>query len=50
MIDPDAFVYPMVGPGTGYKEMITGDFITSRPTAVPKAAEPIDYFSIPESF
>ena len=49
MIDPDAFVYPMVGPGTSYKEMITGDFIASRPVAVPKPAEPIDYLSIPES-
>jgi len=39
----------MVGPGTSYKEMITGDFIASRPVAVPKPAEPIDYLSIPES-
>ncbi len=30
MIDPDAGVYPMVGPGQGYDEMITGDFIPSR--------------------
>jgi acetolactate synthase I/II/III large subunit len=30
MIDPDAGVYPMVGPGQGYEEMITGDFIASR--------------------
>jgi acetolactate synthase-1/2/3 large subunit len=30
MTDPDACVYPMVGPGMGYKEMITGDFIASR--------------------
>jgi acetolactate synthase-1/2/3 large subunit len=30
MIDPDAGVYPMVGPGQAYDEMITGDFITSR--------------------
>jgi acetolactate synthase I/II/III large subunit len=30
MVDPDACVYPMVGPGMGYKEMITGDFIQSR--------------------
>lgn len=50
MIDPDALVYPMVGPGASYKEMITGDFITSRPTAVPKAAEPIDYLNILDSF
>jgi acetolactate synthase-1/2/3 large subunit len=30
MIDPDAGVYPMVGPGQAYDEMITGDFIPSR--------------------
>ncbi|TLY79501.1 MAG: biosynthetic-type acetolactate synthase large subunit, partial [Gammaproteobacteria bacterium] len=30
MIDPDAGVYPMVGPGQTYEDMITGDFIPSR--------------------
>ena len=30
IIDPDAGVYPMVGPGLGYDQMITGDFIRSR--------------------
>jgi acetolactate synthase I/II/III large subunit len=30
MIDPDAGVYPMVGPGHSYEQMITGDFIPSR--------------------
>jgi acetolactate synthase I/II/III large subunit len=30
MIDRDAGVYPMVGPGQCYDEMITGDFIPSR--------------------
>ena len=30
MIDPDAGVYPMVGPGQEYDSMITGDFIASR--------------------
>jgi acetolactate synthase I/II/III large subunit len=30
LIDPDAGVYPMVGPGQAYDEMITGDFIKSR--------------------
>jgi acetolactate synthase-1/2/3 large subunit len=30
LIDPDAGVYPMVGPGQAYEEMITGDFIPSR--------------------
>src|ERR1700730_12792811 len=30
VIDRDAGVYPMVGPGQSYDEMITGDFIPSR--------------------
>ncbi|HEY6452979.1 MAG TPA: biosynthetic-type acetolactate synthase large subunit [Steroidobacteraceae bacterium] len=30
IIDPDAGVYPMVGPGLGYDAMITGEFITAR--------------------
>ncbi len=30
IIDPDAGVYPMVGPGQSYDAMITGDYITSR--------------------
>ena len=30
IIDPDAGVYPMVGPGMAYDEMITGDHIPSR--------------------
>src|SRR5256885_6175390 len=30
MIDPDAGVYPMIGPGQSYDEMITGDYIPSR--------------------
>jgi acetolactate synthase-1/2/3 large subunit len=30
IVDPEACVYPMVGPGMGYKEMITGDFIVGR--------------------
>ena len=36
IIDPEAGVYPMVGPGQSYEEMITGDFIASR-TALPPA-------------
>ena len=42
VIDPDAGVYPMVGPGQCYDEMITGDHILSRgqgPTAAPDASE-----------
>ena len=30
MIDPDAGVYPMVGPGMSYDQMITGDWINAR--------------------
>jgi acetolactate synthase-1/2/3 large subunit len=30
VVDQDATVYPMVGPGAGYKEMITGAFIPAR--------------------
>jgi acetolactate synthase-1/2/3 large subunit len=30
IIDPDALVYPMVGPGQTYDQMITGDFIPGR--------------------
>jgi len=30
VVDPDAGVYPMVGPGMGYKDMLTGDHINSR--------------------
>jgi acetolactate synthase I/II/III large subunit len=42
MIDRDAGVYPMVGPGQGYDEMITGDHIRSRNKVeikVPDASE-----------
>jgi len=31
IIDPDAGVYPMVGPGLSYDAMITGDYIPARP-------------------
>jgi acetolactate synthase-1/2/3 large subunit len=42
MIDPDAGVYPMVGPGLGYDSMITGDFIPARkkPDAAGTARSP----------
>jgi len=30
IIDPTAGVYPMVGPGRSYQDMITGDFIPNR--------------------
>jgi acetolactate synthase-1/2/3 large subunit len=40
VIDPDAGVYPMVGPGATYAQMITGDFIASR-GAVPLEANEV---------
>ncbi|MBS0376812.1 MAG: biosynthetic-type acetolactate synthase large subunit [Proteobacteria bacterium] len=42
IIDPDAGVYPMVGPGQCYDEMITGEHIASRgsgPVAPPDTSE-----------
>jgi len=38
MIDPDAGVYPMVGPGQAYEAMLTGDHIPARQP--PKVAPP----------
>jgi acetolactate synthase-1/2/3 large subunit len=42
IIDPNAGVYPMVGPGQSYEEMVTGEHIASRgkgPTKPPDASE-----------
>ena len=45
IIDTDAGVYPMVGPGQAYDEMITGDFILSRNVKVePKTPGPSEMF------
>lgn len=30
LVDPDALVMPMVGPGQGYEDMVVGEFITPR--------------------
>jgi len=38
LIDPDAGVYPMVGPGASYAQMITGDFIAARDSATAHAS------------
>jgi acetolactate synthase-1/2/3 large subunit len=38
VVDQNACVFPMIGPGAGYKEMITGDFIPAR-QAVPATAD-----------
>ncbi len=49
-IDQNAHVYPMVGPGQGYRDMIVGDHITPR--AEPEGArhEEKDMTKIPELF
>jgi acetolactate synthase-1/2/3 large subunit len=45
MIDPDACVFPMIGPGMGYKEMVTGPHINPRKLEEPpKPAKPTDLF------
>ncbi len=44
MIDPDAGVYPMVGPGMRYSEMITGDHIPSRNPDEPVTVESAEMF------
>jgi acetolactate synthase-1/2/3 large subunit len=45
MIDQRAHVYPMVGPGMGYKDMITGKYIPSRGKTPPEDLEiPGEYF------
>ena len=38
-IDQNACVYPMIGPGSGYKEMVTGDFIPARTVAAQSAGK-----------
>jgi acetolactate synthase I/II/III large subunit len=40
MIDADAGVYPMVGPGMGYKQMVTGEFISGREVAEESGKRP----------
>jgi acetolactate synthase I/II/III large subunit len=44
MIDPDAGVYPMVGPGQSYEDMITGEFIASRHEVDIKTPGPSEMF------
>ncbi len=44
MIDPDAGVYPMVGPGQAYDEMITGEHIPSRTAVEIKAPDASEMF------
>ena len=44
IIDPDAGVYPMVGPGLGYDKMITGDYIVGREQPTDKQPDPSEMF------
>ncbi len=44
IIDPDAGVYPMVGPGLSYDKMITGDWIESREKPVDAQPGPSEMF------
>jgi len=44
IIDPDAGVYPMVGPGLSYDAMITGDFIPARSQRQPGEVDPSGMF------
>jgi acetolactate synthase-1/2/3 large subunit len=44
MIDENAGVYPMVGPGQGYDEMITGEHIASRKPVDIKAPDASEMF------
>ena len=39
VIDQNACVYPMIGPGSGYKEMVTGEFIPARSVAAQGAGK-----------
>ena len=44
IIDPDAGVYPMVGPGMSYDKMITGDYIKCRKKPSDEAPGPSEMF------
>jgi acetolactate synthase-1/2/3 large subunit len=44
IIDPDAGVYPMVGPGLSYDKMITGDHIKSREKPSDESPGPSEMF------
>jgi acetolactate synthase-1/2/3 large subunit len=44
IIDPDAGVYPMVGPGLSYDKMITGDWIEARDKPTTEVPGPSEMF------
>jgi len=49
-IDPFAFVFPMVGPGQGYKDMVTGDWIPARATNGAAKHPAPDTAAVPDLF
>ncbi|MYH50392.1 MAG: acetolactate synthase, large subunit, biosynthetic type, partial [Gammaproteobacteria bacterium] len=44
VIDPEAHVYPMVGPGLSYQDMVTGDHIPNRYEDRGAEPDPSDLF------
>jgi acetolactate synthase I/II/III large subunit len=50
MIDPNAGVFPMVGPGMSYRQMVTGDHIPARPQEDGEKLEHIDLLTSPNLF
>ena len=44
IIDPNAGVYPMVGPGQSYAKMITGDYIVGRDSDSEDQPDPSEMF------
>ncbi|MCH8073518.1 MAG: biosynthetic-type acetolactate synthase large subunit [Proteobacteria bacterium] len=44
IIDPNAGVYPMVGPGLSYDKMVTGDYIASRDSTADDQPDPSEMF------
>ena len=44
IIDPNAGVYPMVGPGQSYDKMITGDYIEGRRSKADDTPDPNEMF------
>ena len=44
MIDCDAMVFPMIGPGMAYDRMLTGDFIESREDVEPETPDESSMF------
>jgi acetolactate synthase-1/2/3 large subunit len=50
MIDQNAHVYPMVGPGMGYNEMDTGPYIPGRKPELSEIPKPTDASAMPDLF